>query len=559
MRSHRIKTRAWAALLSIVLLASLSVPALAVGEPSVTASAAVVLDYDTGEFLYTKDADTMRVPASMTKIMTAYIIYRELAAGNITKDTEFYISDNARSISYDSSYPTAVPLYGSTITVGELLGLIMVPSASACCIVAAENISGSEAEFVARMNQTADELGIDANYENCHGARVHYVTARSVALLISTFIREYPDILNYTSLTSVQYNGVTYSNTNKLLSTYYYEGADGFKTGTITASGYCLSATAVRNGRRVITVVMNSSSTVTRHTDSQKLLDYGFEQIALRDEAKASAQVTLSSSGELRVGGDVTVSAVFSGVSTPFSGTFTLSLDGQTIGTFNQTVQNGTVLSSVVNLDESYIGAESAELSLSFSCADGTVRQFTQTLAVSDAEPPSFRDIAGHWAESQINAFSEAGLLSGYDDGTFRPNNSITRAEFAVIAARICGLTAPGSTEAVFSDIAGHWAENEILALAAAGVINGYEDGSFRPDSQITRQEAAVIIADLLELESDGTQTHFTDSTDVADWASSAVEALAQAGILSGYEDGSFRPRSNITRAESVKVLSSLL
>ena len=109
----------------------------------------------------------------------------------------------------------------------------------------AEYISGSEEAFVQRMNETARELGMTAEYENSHGAHVHYLTARSQAILVREFIQRYPQILDYTSLTGVSFNGKWYPNTNKLLPglDYAYEGADGFKTGTITAAGYCLSAT----------------------------------------------------------------------------------------------------------------------------------------------------------------------------------------------------------------------------------------------------------------------------------------------------------------------------
>ena len=233
--------------------------------PSVTAASAIVMDCDSGEVLYEKDADTMRVPASMTKVMTAYLIFEELEAGRLTLDTMVPISaQNARKSLDGSSYPASVPLTaGSSVSVDTLLRLILIPSASASCIVMAEYISGSEAAFVQRMNETARALGMTAEYENSHGAHVHYLTARSQAILVREFIHRFPQILDYTSLTGVTFNGRWYPNTNKLLPglDYAYQGADGFKTGTISAAGYCLSATAVRDGHRLISVVMKSSTT----------------------------------------------------------------------------------------------------------------------------------------------------------------------------------------------------------------------------------------------------------------------------------------------------------
>ena len=135
-----------------------------------------------------------------------------------------------------------------------LLELILLPSASASCIVMAEYISGTEAAFVQRMNETAARLGMTAQYENCHGAHVHYITARSQAILVRECIRRFPQMLDYTSRTSMTFNGKTYANTNQLLpgAAFAYEGVDGFKTGTINAAGYCLSATAQRGSPRII-------------------------------------------------------------------------------------------------------------------------------------------------------------------------------------------------------------------------------------------------------------------------------------------------------------------
>ena len=279
--------RLTALLLILALLTGLLPAASAASqpaEPRIAADSAIVIDYDTGETLYEKDADTMRVPASMTKVMTAYIIFEELEAGNLTLDTLVPISNFAAQISRNqASYPTAVPLpYGGSLTVDTLLRLILIPSASASCVAMAEYISGTEAAFVQRMNATAQRLGMTAQYRNCHGAHVHYLTARSQVILVREFIRRFPQILDYTSATSVTFNGTTYPNTNQLLPglAFEYEGADGFKTGTITSAGYCLSATAKRDGRRIISVVMHSDNNTTRHTDSTALLDYGFAKLA---------------------------------------------------------------------------------------------------------------------------------------------------------------------------------------------------------------------------------------------------------------------------------------
>ena len=157
----------------------------------------------------------------------------------------------------------------------------MIPSASASCIAMAEHISGSESAFVTRMNQTVRELGLNATYYNCHGAQPNYITARSQAKLTKIFIDTYPDILKITSKSGYSFNGSYYNNTNHMLNTMAsYEGMDGFKTGTISSAGYCFTGTAVRNGRRVISVVMKSTSDYQRFADTRQLLDYGLSRSA---------------------------------------------------------------------------------------------------------------------------------------------------------------------------------------------------------------------------------------------------------------------------------------
>lgn len=247
---------------------------------SITGEAGIVMDFETGQILYEKNADKMMVPASLTKIMTTYIIYEEIEAGNISFDTLMEVSSNASTISRNEGYPQAVPLTaGSKISVDTLIKLILIPSASASCIVVAEHISGSEANFVKRMNETAERLGMEVKYENSHGAKVHYVTARSQLILVQEFIKRFPDVLRYTSIGSMTYNGKTYSNTNRFLSISPYANVDGFKSGNITAAGYCLAATINRDGRRLISVTFKSTSRETLYNDNIKLFEYCYSKL----------------------------------------------------------------------------------------------------------------------------------------------------------------------------------------------------------------------------------------------------------------------------------------
>ena len=289
-----MKKRVVSCFLMVCVLLSVCLPSA--GALDVRAASYFVMDAQTGEELLSDDADVARVPASMTKVMTAYIIYQELEKGTLTMDTPVLISHNVAVKSRDSNYPMAVPLTeGATYTVETLLNLIMIPSASASCIAMAEHISGTEAAFVQRMNATARELGVTATYYNCHGAQPNYVTARSQAKLTKRFIDDYPAILDITSKSGYSFNGRYYNNTNHLLNTMGpYEGLDGFKTGTISAAGYCVTTTAERNGRRVISVVLKSTSDALRFRVSRHLLDYVFAEIARRDAARASTVIQLT-------------------------------------------------------------------------------------------------------------------------------------------------------------------------------------------------------------------------------------------------------------------------
>jgi len=167
-------------------------------------------------------------------------------------------------------------------------------------------------------------------------------------------------------------------------------------------------------------------------------------------------------------------------------------------------------------------------------------------------------DIQGHWAERQISGWFAKGLVSGYGDGTFRPDNKVTRAEFVVMTNRAFGFT--GGIQAPFSDVSpGDWFFGQVCAAVAAGYIAGDEDGRFRPGDEISRQEAAVVLSRLLKLkmpEGGDVLAAFKDAGSIPQWSQAAVRAVVAAGYMAGYpEDSTFRPAEPITRAEAVVVL----
>ena len=275
------------AMIAAVLFAAATIttiPVKAQAAPNITARAAIVMCYDTGDILFERDAHTSRAPASMTKAMTAFVIYEEIGRGNLTLDTMVPVSANAARVSADTNMQGApLPIAAGTyISVDTMLHLIMLPSSNGACVAMAEYISGSEAAFAERMNESAAAIGMYSRFTNAHGALPHYTNAYSLAVLIRTFIQRYPDILRVTSARYVHFNGVRRNNTNLLFTSFYYPGADGFRTGTTREAGFCLAATAYRDGRRIITVVMNAPDNPGRYGDTQRLLDFGFAEVSRR-------------------------------------------------------------------------------------------------------------------------------------------------------------------------------------------------------------------------------------------------------------------------------------
>ena len=164
-------------------------------------------------------------------------------------------------------------------------------------------------------------------------------------------------------------------------------------------------------------------------------------------------------------------------------------------------------------------------------------------------------DIQGHWAQNTINKWVDKGDISGYPDGTFRPNNMITRAEFVVLVNNAMGYTKSGY--AYFSDVPSHyWGKNAIQTGVAAGYISGDGNGIFRPNDPVTRQEAAAMISRILDLKQNESRAYrYTDSYAISNWAKGVVGAVSDAGIMAGYPDGSFGPNRVLTRAEAVLAL----
>ncbi len=177
--------------------------------------------------------------------------------------------------------------------------------------------------------------------------------------------------------------------------------------------------------------------------------------------------------------------------------------------------------------------------------------------AVTATPPVTLNDITGHWAENGINNLVSLGAVGGYPDGSFRPDNTINRAEFATMLVKAFGLSAQGETS--FADITGHWANGYISCAASNGIISGYGDGVFGPEVLITREQMAVMVMKAAKLTPAASLAGFTDSGSISAWAADAVAAVTENGIMKGYPDNIFKPQGNATRAEAVTTIFKAL
>src|SRR5690606_12283162 len=183
-------------------------------------------------------------------------------------------------------------------------------------------------------------------------------------------------------------------------------------------------------------------------------------------------------------------------------------------------------------------------------------------LQAASGAAPAFPDAEGHWAVRAITLLAMLDAIRGYEDGTFRPDRTVTRAEVASMLARLLPFPAdPQGSGGWPADIAGHWAQAAIRRLIGLGLMSGYPDGTFRPDAPMTREEMVSVLTRLLDGDAWRQEGRggFADEADISAYAKEAVETAAAAGIVSGYPDGTFRPKGRITRAETASILLALL
>ena len=250
----------------------------------IAGKSALLMDIATGTVLYEQNAHEKLAPASVTKVMTMLLIMEAIDSGKIGWNDTVTTSETAAAKGGSQIYLKV----GETMTVSDMVKSIAVSSANDCACAMAEHIAGSEAGFVEKMNQRAKELGMnDTHFVNCTGldddaaAAEHLTSAYDIALMSRELMKYHPDIQKYTTIwmDTVRDGAFGLANTNKLIR--FYPGATGLKTGFTANAGYCLSATAERDGLGLIAVVMGCTTSQERFAACKQLLDYGFANYAL--------------------------------------------------------------------------------------------------------------------------------------------------------------------------------------------------------------------------------------------------------------------------------------
>ncbi|MBU2977027.1 D-alanyl-D-alanine carboxypeptidase family protein [Alteromonas sp. C1M14] len=245
--------------------------------PSVAAEGFVLMDNETGQVIAEKNADMQLPPASLTKMMTSYVIGKELEAGNISMDDMVTISENAWAKNFPDSSKMFIEV-GTQVKVEDLIKGIIIQSGNDACVAMAEHIAGSESAFASMMNAHAQALGMtSSHFVNSHGLHDpdHYVTPRDMAKLAQALVAETPDIYAIYGEKEFTYNGIKQYNRNSLLWDQSLN-VDGIKTGHTSDAGYSLITSAKQGDMRLISVVMGTDSERARKEENKKLLRYGF-------------------------------------------------------------------------------------------------------------------------------------------------------------------------------------------------------------------------------------------------------------------------------------------
>lgn len=280
------------------LISAIIPPALALETP---AKQVILVDASTNTVLFEKNADESMAPSSMSKLMTAYVVFDHLKQGKLRLSDEFTISQKSWAIQGSKMFVAI----NSRVKVDDLLKGMIVQSGNDACIALAEGISGSEEAFASLSNQYAEKLGLkNSNFVNASGwpDPNHRMTARDLYLLADHLLKDFPEYMHYYQQIDYTYNNIKQGNRNPLL--YGFPGGDGLKTGHTDEGGYGLTGTAMRQGRRLILVANGMESMQQRADESRRLLDWGFNEfktytIVKKDQLMAEVPVWMGTAEKI--------------------------------------------------------------------------------------------------------------------------------------------------------------------------------------------------------------------------------------------------------------------
>ena len=441
---------------------------------SMQCRAGVVIDAETGEVLWGKNQNTLMVPASMTKLMTAFVVLEAIRNGEYTMDSIVPVSSSTASFSRNSTW-TNVPLNTySTYTVRQLMEAMMVESACAAARALAEFTSGSESAFATRMNLTAEKLRMNAVFRDSYGGSAsNLVTPASMAILGRATLMYHPEITDFTSKSSFYFEGTTYYSTNRFIrKVYSLENpnavVDGLKTGTTSAAGRCLCSTATLNGRRVVAVMMKESSVANLYNDSANALCFGLQY--------------------------------------------------------------------AVQYDPSDIVAR-------FCDVDRT-----------------------KWFAQAIQTMVDTGLMTGTSEYYFLPDFTLTRAQVCQILYNYADRPYMADVNS-FKDVNPYaWFAPAIAWCRQTGMVNGNGNGTFGPDDPISREEMITMVFRYLQstgvatASSDtGALESFADSGQIADYAQESLNWAVSSGYITGIGDGRLSPSTFTTRAQMAQIMTRIV
>lgn len=256
--------------------------------PQINAVSYLLMDAATGAYLAEKNAENRVEPASLTKMMTAYVAARQLAQGQISLEDKVVVSEKAWRMKGSRMFIEV----GKEVSVDDLLKGVIIQSGNDASVALAEYVAGDEDEFAALMNQQARALGMnDTHFVNSSGwpDENHYTTAKDLALLARGLIRDYPEVYGLHAVKEFTYNNIKQSNRNALL--WRDDSVDGIKTGRTDSAGYCLVASAERKGMRLISVIMGADGARARTNATRALLNYGYRFFETRQVHAAGAAI----------------------------------------------------------------------------------------------------------------------------------------------------------------------------------------------------------------------------------------------------------------------------